>query len=380
MKKKICFIASSPSGIKSFQKTNISRLAEKFDVYAIANFKDREELGDIQIKEAFPVNIERRPSIIQNVKALVSLYQVFKKQKFDCFVSMSCNASLLAAIAGKLAGIPFRIRIFTGQVWANMTGVKRAVFKMLDRLTITLNTNTMVDGKAQFNFLAENRIIEPDKTECLPNIVGIDTELFKPVAKVRAIERARLSISDNKFVFAFLGRVNKDKGIFELLAAANRLFKEGANACLVIIGPMEDGLTDEIVAGFNDLKLGDNVFFYGKTQQPYNALQVADAFCLPSYREGFGLSVLEASATELPVICSDAYGMQSAYEENVTGLKCKKKDVDSLYECMKLLYETPELSHSLGKGGRDRVKRTFNKDIVSKCWYNYLSKVVGVES
>lgn len=376
MKKKICFIASFPNGINSFQRTNIERLSEKYDVYAIANFKDKSELGNIRITDAFPVAIERKPNIRQNIKALRELYHIFRNQKFDCFVSMSCNASLLAAIAGKMAGIPFRIRIFTGQVWANMTGIKRKMFKSLDRLTVILNTQTMVDGHAQFNFLSERKIINPDKAKCMPNIVGIDTALFKPDTAIRIEEREKLSIPKDAFVYAFLGRINRDKGIFELLGAANKLFREKTNACLVLIGPMENNLTTDIIAEYTNLKLGQNTFFYGKTTQPYNALCIADAFCLPSYREGFGLSVLEASATQLPVICSDAYGMQSAYEDNVTGLKCKMKDVDSLYNCMRRLYEDPEFARTLGINGRRRVEEEFNKDLISKCWFDYLSEIV----
>ena len=376
MKKKICFIASFPNGINSFQRTNIERLSEKYDVYAIANFKDKSELGNIRITDAFPVAIERKPNIRQNIKALRELYHIFRNQKFDCFVSMSCNASLLAAIAGKMAGIPFRIRIFTGQVWANMTGIKRKMFKSLDRLTVILNTQTMVDGHAQFNFLSERKIINSDKAKCMPNIVGIDTALFKPDTAIRIEEREKLSIPKDAFVYAFLGRINRDKGIFELLGAANKLFREKTNTCLVLIGPMENNLTTDIIAEYTNLKLGKNTFFYGKTTQPYNALCIADAFCLPSYREGFGLSVLEASATQLPVICSDAYGMQSAYEDNVTGLKCKMKDVDSLYNCMRRLYEDPEFARTLGINGRRRVEEEFNKDLISKCWFDYLSEIV----
>lgn len=376
MKKKICFIASVPNGINSFQRTNIERLSEKYDVYAIANFKDKSELGNIKITDAFPVAIERRPNIRQNIKALKELYHIFRDQKFDCFVSMSCNASLLAAIAGKMAYIPFRIRIFTGQVWANMSGIKRKIFKCLDRLTVILNTQTMVDGLAQFNFLSEREIINPEKAKCMPNIVGIDTSLFRPDKAVRTKERKKLSIPNDAFVYAFLGRINRDKGIFELLGAADKLFSEKSNACLVLIGPMENGLTSAIIESYTNLKLGKNTFFYGMTTQPYNALCIADVFCLPSYREGFGLSVLEASATQLPVICSDAYGMQSAYEENVTGLKCKMKDVDSLYNCMRRLYEEPEFARTLGMNGRNRVEERFNKDFISKCWFDYLSETI----
>jgi len=210
----------------------------------------------------------------------------------------------------------------------------------------------------------------------MPNIVGIDTSLFRPDKAVRTNEREKLSIPNDAFVYAFLGRINRDKGIFELLGAADKLFSEKSNACLVLIGPMENGLTSAIIEKYTNLKLGKNTFFYGKTTQPYNALCIADVFCLPSYREGFGLSVLEASATQLPVICSDAYGMQSAYEENETGLKCKMKDVDSLYNCMRRLYEEPEFAQVLGKNGRSRVEEEFNKDFISKCWFDYLSETI----
>lgn len=376
MKKKICFISSDPNGIRSFQKTNIERLSEKYDIYAIANFKDKSELGNIRIVDSFPVAIERRPSISQNIKALKSLYRIFCDQKFDCFVSMSFNASLLAAIAGKMAGIPNRIRIFTGQVWANMRGLKKSVFKCLDKLTVALNNRTMVEGEAQYKYLIDNYVIKAKNTKLIPNIVGIDTSLFKPNPEVRIQERSKLNIPEDAFVYAFLGRVNKDKGINELFAAADLLFKDIKDAKLVVIGPMEEGYSPNVVNKYPNLQIGDNIFFYGKTTEPYNALQVADAFCLPSYREGFGLSVLEASATGLPVICSDAYGMQSAYVENVTGIRCKMKNIESLYDCMIKLYKNPALSKSLGENGRKRVIEQYNKDIISGHWYSYLSEIL----
>jgi glycosyltransferase involved in cell wall biosynthesis len=105
-------------------------------------------------------------------------------------------------------------------------------------------------------------------------------------------------------------------------------------------------------------------------------LQAGDVYVLPSYREGFGLSVLEASCMKLPVICSDIYGMADTFVEGVTGLKCKVRDDESLLECMRKLYFDDILRLSLGEAGRDRVKRDFSKQLVTDAWVEYYKSYV----
>ena len=133
-KKKLCIIASAPGGIISFWKTNIEKLAPYFDVYVVANLSDEKVFDKLCIKGANSVNIERRPTIASGLKAVRELKQYFKQMQFDGFISMSSNASLVAAIAGKIARVPFRCRIFTGQIWMNKTGLSRMFFKMIDKL------------------------------------------------------------------------------------------------------------------------------------------------------------------------------------------------------------------------------------------------------
>jgi glycosyltransferase involved in cell wall biosynthesis len=105
-------------------------------------------------------------------------------------------------------------------------------------------------------------------------------------------------------------------------------------------------------------------------------LQAGDIFVLPTYREGFGSSVIEASALELPVICSDAYGVMDAMVDNLTGLRCKVGDVDSLYKAMTRLAEDKQLQKSLGKNGRERVVNEFSGADVTKHWLQYYADVV----
>lgn len=375
--KRICIIASAPRGIVSFWKTNIEKLSTKFDIYVVANFDKADVFDGLKIVSAKSIPIERRPNIKKDIKALIKLKHYFKEERFDAFISMSSKASLLAAIAGKFAGIPIRMLIFTGQIWANLSGGKKFFFKTIDRLTVCLNTHLLVDGKSQQEFLVANKILKEGQSTVLANgsICGVDVDKFKPVDSVRESERKKLNLDENNIVYCFMGRVNRDKGTFELLEAFNRLVVSRANAKLVLIGNTE-GVSNESMSKYDNIVIDKNLILYGYSSKPYEALQCADVFCLPSYREGFGMSAIEAASVGLPVICSDAYGLRDSFIENETGLMCKKMDVDSLYQCMCKFYDDNEFRRQCGIKGQNRVVELFSRELVSNAWLQYFTDIV----
>jgi len=108
-------------------------------------------------------------------------------------------------------------------------------------------------------------------------------------------------------------------------------------------------------------------------------LQAGDVFVLPTYREGFGSSVIEASALGLPVICSDAYGVMDAMVDNVTGVRCKVGDIESLYSAMKKFVDSPELIKKMGEAGRKRVIQDFDGEKMTQHWVDYYHKLVPVK-
>ena len=240
-KKKLCIIASAPMGIISFWKTNIDKLSQHFDVYVVANFDDAEVFSCLKIQGARSVNIERRPTVGTVLKAAKDLSRYFKEMQFDGFISMSSSASLVACIAGRMAKIPFRARIFTGQIWANRTGLGRMIFKMIDRFTVMMNNHYLVDGKSQQEYLIKNGILKEGQSVVLANgsICGVDIEKFKPNAEVRKVEREKLGFKDTDVVITFMGRLNRDKGTYELLEAFNRVVQECKDAKLLLIGNSE---------------------------------------------------------------------------------------------------------------------------------------------
>ena len=121
---------------------------------------------------------------------------------------------------------------------------------------------------------------------------------------------------------------------------------------------------------------GINLIYYGITKQPNKYLQGADVFCMPSYREGFGTSVIEASCLGLPVICTDIYGLQDTMIENETGLRCKAKDIDTLFIAMEQYADNRNLINLHGEKGRSRVLKYFSGEEITKQWLNWYNQLL----
>ena len=373
-KKKIAFVVAIPGSAEAFLTNHFEVLTQEYDVTLIANFpKDYNASCFKEMKINF-INapIRREISVKKDLKALWKLYKIFKKEKFDSVHSVTPKAGLLTAWASWLAGIKVRIHIYTGQVWATRKGVMRIALKMMDKMIATLDNHILVDGEGQRQFLIKEGVVKEKNSQVLAHgsICGVKLEKFNISNEVRITERTKFGFKNDDVVFIFLGRLNHDKGIGELYEAFDRLVPECPNAKLLLYGSDEENYNEK-ASHFSNIKKGENFFYPGITRTPYDALQGGDVFVLPTWREGFGMSVIEASALQLPVITSDAYGVLSASVEGVTGMRCKVGDSKSLYLCMKEYYNSPEKRKAHGRAGRKWVVEKFDNAVVSKAWVEF---------
>ena len=371
-KRKICFVVSKP-GTAQFLSGAMSRLKEEYDLYLVANFNGESGIEDLPLKSMKHIQIERRPRPLTDLKALWQLYRYFQKNKFDVVHSYTLKASLLTAIAGWIARVPHRLRNFSGQLWCNMTGMKRRFYKTIEHIIVALDTDFIIDCNAQRQYLIDEGILKKhDQAKVMyrGSVCGIDSEKFKFNPAKRAEIREELNIADDVVVFIFLGRLRREKGVYELFEAFNHLAGENKNAYLLLVGNAEDDCLEHL-CDYPNINEKDNCCVYGYTSAPSHLLSAADVYTLPSYREGFGLAALEAQAVGLPVICSDNYGMTDAMRDDITGLRCKVRDASSLYCCMKTLLEDEGLRKKMGQAGREWVVTDFPRDKVNDAWLEF---------
>ena len=372
MKKKICFVVVQSTTINSFLKNHISALSQNYDVYVAGNIQSMDEIPELKVCGLYHFDVQRQITIHKDIKALWQLYRYFKQMKFDAVHSVTPKAGLTTAIAAKLAGIKHRTHIFTGQVWATRHGFMRSLLKAIDKIIAHLDNHILVDGESQRQFLIKNGVVSSEKSRVLGagSISGVNTEAYNPSPETREQMRKELGLSPDKVVFAFSGRANRDKGIYELYEAFNNIAPNHPEAFLLLFGWDEGNCIQEI-SKYPNIVDGENFHFYGFTPTPGIQLQASDVFLMPSYREGFGSSVIEASCLGLPVICSDAYGIMDAMEEGVTGLRCKVADTQSLQAAMETLLNNKELREQLGANGRKMVFEKFKGDVITAEWVKY---------
>ncbi|MFV8335289.1 glycosyltransferase [Flavobacterium sp. RSP29] len=374
MKKKICFIVSTPYTAKAFLENHFEVLSNHYDLYLVAKMNDMEivNYSNIHLKEIKHIPIFRKINIFQDIKALFLLTKYLKSNHFHAVITFTPKAGLIGIISGKFAGIKKRIHFFTGQVWHTKRGMFKRFLMFLDKVLVNLSTDIIVDGRPQQEFLISNNILSENNSIIIGRgtISGIDLKIFCPKPEIRNKIRESLNYTDEDIVFMFLGRLNRDKGILDLAMAFNKLQVLYPRVKLLIVGPDEENISEKLRVEFQS---NDNYYLYGGTTEPEKLMQACDVFCLPSHREAFGLSVIEASACEKPIICSDTYGLKDTIVDNFTGLRHIAHDTESIFEKIKMLVEDDVLRHELGINGRKYIQEFFSKEKITFLWLQYFN-------
>ncbi len=374
-KPRLCYVVSSPLTAKAFLENHFPILSEKFDLYLVVNLQDDffEEYSNPYLKEVKHIPIYRRIHFFKDIYALVLLILYMFPRKFTIVNSFTPKASLLGMLSSWFCRVPIRIHFFTGQVWHTKHGLMKALLMFLDRVTVLLSNRILVDGIPQRDFLVRNKIISIDRGDVIGKgtISGIDTNIFYPDKDKRDFIREELGYDRKDVVFLFLGRINRDKGILDLVHAFKRLSDEFSFVKLLIVGPDEEAIMTEV----SRILSQDAYLYFGHTDRPADYMQACDVFCLPSHREAFGLTVIEASACARTVLCSDTYGLTDAMVDNVTGLRHRVKNPDSIYHSMRLCFDE-DARKQYGINGLKYVNDYFRKETLTALWLNYYINLV----
>lgn len=372
---RVCLVSTIAWPLRVYIGPHIRRISHSRQITLVAD-----GISDLANGEFPPaVNfiqaaIPRRVRLWADVKALFRLWHVFRSERFDCVHSIMPKAGLLSMIAAATAGVPVRFHTFTGQAWATRKGVGRRFLMLLDWLIATLATSTLTDSFSQRDFLIAHKIIRADKITVLGNgsIVGVDTQRFAPDIVARVVGRKDIGIGNDDFVFLFVGRLNHDKGVLDLLNAFSKISGNHPNLHLLMVGPDEDGY-DLYIAGLPDT-LRRQIHRIGFTAQPEKFMAMSDVICLPSYREGFGSVLIEGASSGLPAIASRIYGISDAVVDNVTGILHEPGNVSEIASCMLQLALDESLRQRMGSAARARAIKDFSEELLTTEFQDFYRK------
>ena len=243
---------------------------------------------------------------------------------------------------------------------------------MTDWLTCACATHVIPEGQGVLDDLKNGGITnKPMKVLGYGNVMGVDMERFSPV-------RFEVSKDSDVFTFVFVGRIVGDKGINELVEAFDKLHNMYKNIRLVLVGRYEhnlDPVSDTTRKSIDDNdaidacgpKYGDDLL-----QMYVNA----DCFVMPSYREGFPNTVLEAGAMGLPSIVTDINGSREIIENEKNGLIVPSKDANALYNAMERMLTDNTLREVMKNNAREMIASRFEKNFVQKCQIDFYKEVM----
>ena len=359
--KKICYVVTIPLTIRAFFLPQLKYLSENgFDVTVVCSDDHmlKEELGE---KIHFsPIDIPRGISFKESITAIRTLEKFFEKEKFDLIQYSTPNAAFYASIAAKRAGCKIRNYHLMGFRYLGASGIGRVLLKSIEKVTCRNSTSIECVSKSNLELGIEENLFDRDKVTVVWNgsTGGVDLNRFDYQKRDiwRKDVRENLGFSDGDFVYGFVGRITRDKGINELLEAFLKLKDDSK---LLLLGNFEnvETLNQKLL---EEAKKSENIVFHDAVSDVERYYAAIDVLVLPSYREGFGNVVIEAGAVGTPAIVSNIPGPIDAISPEERDIVVQPKDVESLYSAMSCFRE--KSNNLIGNNIFTFVKETFDSN------------------
>lgn len=314
-----------------------------------------------------PVRMTRNITPISDLRSLWTLYNIFLREHFTIVHTHTPKPGLLGQLAAKMAGVPIIINTLHGFYFhEHMHPILRRFYITLEKIA-ALNSDIILSQNSEdIETAIREGICQPNNIKYLGN--GIDLVRFNPSSlTLDAIRRKRTEVGlpNGAKVVGFVGRLVREKGLLELFAAIRIVKKHFPNVKLLIIGPVDyekpDALTPETAMEYG---IDKNCIFLGFRHDMPELYALMDILVLPSHREGFPRSPMEASAMGAPVIATNIRGCREAVKHSGNGLLVPLGDVDALAKAICRLLGNQEEARSVGKEGQQIAKERFDEQKV----------------
>ncbi len=303
-------------------------------------------------------------------KYIYSLFSALKRIKPDVVLTFSIRPAIWGNFITRHLKIPTITNITgVGPLFSSKNIAYRAA-RSFYRLALKKASKVFFQNFDDMNLFIHHNFVKPEKAERVPGS-GIDYEKFSPIS---------INNKNKPFLFLFIGRLIKDKGIFEFVEAARIINKKYPNVNFGVLGPFwNQNLKSNTITKSNLQDWIDEgiVDYMGEKKDVREFIAQADCIVLPSYREGTSNILLEAASMEKPAITCNTTGCKEVVDDGITGFLCKVKDGKDLADKMeKMLLLSSLQREEMGKKAREKIIREYDKEIVLSAYMKAIDKLI----
>lgn len=368
--KKFFFVTTIATSLNFF-KGQYQLLSEDFDITAIASHKDDLlKIGENNGIKTHYIPMEREISLFKDFYSLICFICYFIKERPYIVHGNTPKGSLLSMIAAWITKVPVRIYMCHGLRYQGCGGFKRKLLMFMERISCRCATEVMCVSNGVKEVLIEDKITNKEPVVIWNGSVsGIDTIKFNPENfKDNSNLKQQYNLNENDFILTFVGRIVKDKGINELVEAVNILHSKYANIKLLLIGGFEN--TGNPVSDITKKIIDESDFIIATGPQSNIAsfLSITNLFVFPSYREGFGLSLMEAGAMGVPSLASNIPGCNEVVIDGQTGILIPSHSSQAIIDSIEKLYNNRELLNKIKSNCRNSIIERYEQN---KLWQYY---------
>ena len=360
MKKKIYFVATVYDPIHIFLGPYLKDLYLDYDISVICNLKKNIFTKSKDYKY-YDLNISRKPNIMSDTTSFFFLLYLFIFKRPYKIISITPKAGFICTILSRLLFID-NLHFMTGQVWQNKKNIiSRTFFKLIDGFTGHLSNKIIVDSRPQYKTLLNNNLINK-KAVYFNSVSGINFNKFFKNNNFKNSFKSKFNLSKDSFGLIYVGRINKDKGISNLIKIYLNLRKRlKDNIFLILVGEDEINYFKNTPLSFFEK---NKIFYYKKNNNINFFLNICDLFITCSEREGFCQSIIEANTVGLPAVANNLNNLSETIIDKKTGYLIKNHNL--FVKQILSIYYDKSLYKKLSTNCVKRSKLEFNQSIFLK--------------
>lgn len=372
---RLCYVTTLGLSIKSFFVPQLKYLSQNGYSITVICSPDIENLKDLLGEDIELINIDipRGISFFNMLKTISKLRRIFKDHEFDLIQYSTPNASLCAAIAGIQTNIPVRNYHLMGFRFLGSHGVLLSILKLLEKLTCKLSTSIECVSESNREYGIQQGLFDEKKATVVYKGSSGGIDLTRYDYKKRDIFRKEIrdkyQIDENAFVFGFVGRITKDKGVNEILKAFSQL----EDSILLMVG-FQDEISTIDQHLYEQSLSNPNIIYTGAVDDVEKYYSAMDVLLLPSYREGFGNVVIESAAMGTPAIVSEIPGPIDTSIKNKTAIWIQARNVESLREAMR---RSRICAYTMRNDCIEYSRECFDQEILNKYILERKNKLLG---